>query len=220
MIVTTCKGRLDHLKLTLPTWLEHSDEHIIVVDSGCPQGAGAWARALEQHRVWGIFCSRQVDVAWNASTARNRALKMLQEHSPIAHPVLFLDADVMMTKRLELPFRKPKQFGLCVGPRDLDGVIALSSWRDAGDGFSERLGELNAFECIDFKLQLRLGLEMTYIKLDGFEAIEHGDDDRERYMADPLQPSRDKAWKYMVEKWGRLPLAEEEVKELFCRGDP
>lgn len=37
-IITTCKGRLDHLKISLPRMVTQSCDEVIVVDYSCPQG--------------------------------------------------------------------------------------------------------------------------------------------------------------------------------------
>lgn len=42
-IFTTCKGRLSHLKQSLPTWLE-AGVHVTVVDYDCPDGTEAWVK--------------------------------------------------------------------------------------------------------------------------------------------------------------------------------
>jgi hypothetical protein len=44
-IITTCKGRLDHLKQTLPKMLGQGAKDVIVVDFSCPQGTGEWVTA-------------------------------------------------------------------------------------------------------------------------------------------------------------------------------
>ena len=41
-IVTTCKGRLEHLKQSLPRMAAQAGAEVIVVDYDCPDGAGAW----------------------------------------------------------------------------------------------------------------------------------------------------------------------------------
>ncbi|MEO7635359.1 MAG: glycosyltransferase family A protein [Sphingomicrobium sp.] len=43
-IITTCKGRLEHLKRSLPRMLELGAAEIIVVDYSCPEGTGAYVR--------------------------------------------------------------------------------------------------------------------------------------------------------------------------------
>jgi glycosyltransferase involved in cell wall biosynthesis len=44
-IITTCKGRLEHLKKSLPTMVAQSCNEVIVVDFSCPQGTGAFVSA-------------------------------------------------------------------------------------------------------------------------------------------------------------------------------
>ena len=39
-IITSCKGRLDHLKETLPQMVDQAAHEVIVVDFSCPQGTG------------------------------------------------------------------------------------------------------------------------------------------------------------------------------------
>lgn len=43
-IVTTCKGRLAHLRRTLPAMVSQRESEVIVVDYDCPDGTGNWVR--------------------------------------------------------------------------------------------------------------------------------------------------------------------------------
>jgi len=43
-IITTCKGRLEHLKQTLPAMLAQKDSEVIVVDYSCPHGTAEYVR--------------------------------------------------------------------------------------------------------------------------------------------------------------------------------
>ena len=43
--VITCKGRLHHLKQTLPLIVAMGTSEVIVVDYGCPDGTGDWVEA-------------------------------------------------------------------------------------------------------------------------------------------------------------------------------
>jgi len=43
-VITTCKGRLEHLKQTLPRWLAEPNVFVTVVDYDCPDGTAAWVR--------------------------------------------------------------------------------------------------------------------------------------------------------------------------------
>jgi glycosyltransferase involved in cell wall biosynthesis len=44
-IITACKGRLEHLKQSLPQMLAQGADEVIVVDYSCPEGAGEFVRA-------------------------------------------------------------------------------------------------------------------------------------------------------------------------------
>ena len=43
--IVTCKGRLEHLKQTLPLLMAMPDSEVIVVDYDCPDRSGDWVRA-------------------------------------------------------------------------------------------------------------------------------------------------------------------------------
>jgi hypothetical protein len=43
-VITTCKGRLSHLKQTLPRWLAEPKVSVIVVDYACPERTGDWVQ--------------------------------------------------------------------------------------------------------------------------------------------------------------------------------
>ena len=44
-LIVTCKGRLMHLRQTLPLFCALPDTEVILVDYGCPDGSGVWAAA-------------------------------------------------------------------------------------------------------------------------------------------------------------------------------
>ena len=44
-LITTCRGRLHHLRQTLPLMVAQGADEVIVVDYGCPDGAGDWIEA-------------------------------------------------------------------------------------------------------------------------------------------------------------------------------
>lgn len=72
-IITSCKGRLHHLRETLPSMLaqDYAGEwEIVVVDYDCPDGAFDFVRSLNNPRV---RCIRVNDTiaAWSMSHARN-----------------------------------------------------------------------------------------------------------------------------------------------------
>ena len=70
-VVAYCKGRLEHLKHSLPMWMkqEFKPVEIIVVDYGCPDGTAAWVEEnFPSVRV--IRVTEGADT-WNPSRARN-----------------------------------------------------------------------------------------------------------------------------------------------------
>lgn len=91
-IVTTCKGRLHHLKESLPRFLKQRDTEVIVVDYDCPDGTGDYVRRTHPE-------AKVVTVAdapiFNISHARN-----LGAEAATGEWLAFLDADVMVTPRM------------------------------------------------------------------------------------------------------------------------
>ena len=93
-VITTCKGRLQHLKQSLPTMLAQSCQfnyEVIVVDYGCPQGTFDWLRTLDARSVVAV---RVIDgVEWfNLARARNCGASLAQ-----GKVFAFVDADIRLT---------------------------------------------------------------------------------------------------------------------------
>jgi GT2 family glycosyltransferase len=86
--VTTCKGRLHHLARTLPVAAGQPAVDCIVVDYGCPDGAGDWVR--ENHP--GVKVVRVADdPGFNLARARNLGAAQAQSEW-----LAFIDADVVL----------------------------------------------------------------------------------------------------------------------------
>lgn len=69
--VTTCMGRLDDLKNTLPRLIAQPHSEVIVVDYSCPQNAGDWIRDhFPQVRVVSV----KGKTAFDRSDAKNRGV--------------------------------------------------------------------------------------------------------------------------------------------------
>lgn len=89
-IVTTCKGRLHHLRETLPRFVALGVSEIIVVDYGCPDGSGDWAEA----RFPGVKVVRASDdPGFCLGRARN-----LGAAEASADWLAFLDADTLVAE--------------------------------------------------------------------------------------------------------------------------
>jgi hypothetical protein len=118
-VVTTCKGRLEHLKVTLPHMMALADCEVIVVDYDCPDRASDWVRATyPEARV--VRLSEQP--IFNASRARN--LGVAAANAPW---LLMLDADVMVAPGLVDMLRPAMRRGVFFlpdpRPSNLGGVL-------------------------------------------------------------------------------------------------
>ena len=87
-VITICKGRLDHLKQTLPLMLGQSPDQVVVVDYGCPQHTGDW---VEKHYPQCKVVRVMDDQNFNAARARNIGAAAAE-----AKWLCCLDADVVV----------------------------------------------------------------------------------------------------------------------------
>jgi len=87
-IVTTCKGRLHHLRQSLPRFLAQPDCEVIVVDYDCPDGtADVVRREFPAAKVVAVNDRPQ----FNISAARN-----LGADSATSPWLAFIDADIVI----------------------------------------------------------------------------------------------------------------------------
>jgi hypothetical protein len=87
-IVTTCKGRLHHLRRSLPRFLAQPDTEVIVVDYDCPDGTSELvAREFPAARVVAVKDRPHFDI----SRARN-----LGGDAATGEWLAFLDADIVI----------------------------------------------------------------------------------------------------------------------------
>lgn len=87
-IITTCMGRLDHLKQTLPRMLEQPDCEVIVVDYSCPEGTADFVS--ENHPAARVVRVEGKDTFSNWS-ARNAGAAEAKGKT-----LIFCDADTLM----------------------------------------------------------------------------------------------------------------------------
>ena len=91
-IVTTCKGRLHHLKQTLPLMAAQGPNEIIVVDYGCPDGTANWIEATFPDVT---VVRLDDDPGFSASRARNAGARAAG-----CDWLCFVDADVLIAPGL------------------------------------------------------------------------------------------------------------------------
>lgn len=103
--VTTCKGRLAHLKRSLPRMCAQAGAQVVVVDYSCPDGAADWVRANHP----GVQVVQVTDDApFVVSRARNLG------GAAVTTPwLMFIDADMLLADdflQQVLPLLRPSLF--------------------------------------------------------------------------------------------------------------
>jgi glycosyltransferase involved in cell wall biosynthesis len=188
--ITTCKGRLEHVKQTLPALSALRDCEIVVVDYDCPDGVGDWVRrAYPEVRV--------VQVAdrplFNISEARNLGAAAAAK----SEWLMFVDADVMVAPELRDRIEPLMQPGVFLSPRprppELWGALVVAKADfDAIGGYDEAF-EGWGWEDFDITERLRLsGLDERTFDGDLLTSLHHADADRIRFhaIADPVLNGR------------------------------
>jgi Glycosyl transferase family 2 len=185
-IVTTCKGRLQDLKRTLPEFLKQENTEVIVVDYDCPDGTSDYVAQVHPD-------ARVVSVAdkpkFNLPHARN--LGAAQASGEI---LLFLDADVLIAGHFveyvgrHLHERSFAHFGPPAS-NSLRGQSAV--WRKdfaAIGGFDELMDGYGG-EDLDFYMRLRVagGRPVLLAPDIVLEVIEQTTAERERYRSPDLK---------------------------------
>ena len=92
-LLTTCKGRLDHLRQVLPTWLVQETTiryGISVLDYACPDGTFAWVLEHADPRI--TAAKYETDSPYYSHAhSRNLAVRTTE-----AQTLVFLDADNLL----------------------------------------------------------------------------------------------------------------------------
>ena len=95
--IITCKGRLEHLKESLPKVCAAGFDEVIVVDFDCPQSTADWCRA-NYPKAKAIKVSNQPE--FNLAKARN-----IGARNALSNWLCFLDADVLIKNHFTSSFR-------------------------------------------------------------------------------------------------------------------
>jgi len=178
--ITTCKGRLAHLKQTLPALMAAADIDVVVVDYDCPDRAGDWVRS-----TWPA--AKVVSVSdrplYNQSEAKN-----LGAAAARGDWLFFADADVRIAEdfaQMVQPLLRPGAFLLAdPRPADLWGAIFVSR-RDfeAVGGFDVAM-EGYGSEDVDLLARLMMaGVRQAHFPSRGFGIIQHDEATRTRFYA-------------------------------------
>ena len=210
--ITTCKGRLHHLKQTLPLLADQPEIEIVVVDYGCPQGSAAWVE--ENHPDVKIIKVTD-DPGFHLARARN-----IGANIATTPWLLFIDADVKaeamqnwINNQLKADeFYLTRNYGA-----DLTGsFFCPRSIFELVGGYDEAIRDWGGADEDIYLRLIRSGQTQKNYPDELFSALLHGEDERFTYCK---ESNRDKqmllsywyaSMKYdLMAVWGRdLSLAE------------
>ncbi|HKU85363.1 MAG TPA: glycosyltransferase family A protein [Casimicrobiaceae bacterium] len=190
-IVTTCKGRLQHLQRSLPTFLAQPDAEVIVVDYDCPEHSGDWVEAnYPAAKVERVSAAPR----FNLSRARN-----IGANAATAPWLVFCDADNLLLDGFASAIDALRGPNVFIRPyRDsADGPMALpfplacecGVCRAVG-GFDDALEGWGTedWEFVDRLLQRGAVQRVFPVRLVGI--IDHDDSARTRFYEETMQVSR------------------------------
>ncbi len=173
--VTTCRGRLAHLRETLPTFVAQPDTAIVVVDYGCPDGTGDW---VETNFPKVEVVRSPESTRFEAGRARNLGAAVVR-----APWLCFVDADTRMdaafSERLK-PLLAPGCFYRAEPRNPSTWGMAVCEKADFDDigGYDE---VMQGWGKDDEDLYARLVMAgVRYVGFPGelVQAIKHSDDER------------------------------------------
>ena len=179
--ITTCMGRLDHLKQSLPTWLPQSDSEVVVVDYSCPQRSGDWV----EHTHPGVKVVRVPGESYfNHSRARNAGAGVAS-----GRWLCMVDADVLLASDFTatvIPLLDTGRFLRAEQGARIDqaGTVLIS--RDAFNAVGGYDNVIEGWGAEDYDIYLRLhykGQRQTFFPARLLSSIPHGDELRTQNAA-------------------------------------
>lgn len=193
--ISTCKGRLEHIKQTSKSFLEGSPSNAsyLLVDYGCPERTGEWVK-----ETWGST-GRADALIMNPSTSvfhKTIALNAGARHAigeMQADYVLFFDADTFVrdgfVQKIIPILSGPDRF-IFVDPvpetKDLTGLLILHQelFRESG-GFEESFRNWGA-EDLEYRLRLYAKHKRPFDLVNGefLGSIPHGNELRTQFYAE------------------------------------
>lgn len=126
--VVTCKGRLDHLRQTLPRMAAQPNAECIVVDYDCPDGTAAWVK--ENCPTVKVVKVEQA-TRFHAARARN-----LGARAAAREWLAFLDADVLIEPGFACDLASALRYGHYFRPLPLTRETSGSFVCHRGDFFA------------------------------------------------------------------------------------
>lgn len=208
-LVVTCKGRLRHLKETLPGMAAQPGAETIVVDMDCPDGTAAWVRqSLPQVRVVQL----ENEPLFNIARARNCGATAARSDL-----LGFVDADSLLHPEFAAAAAAatgPGTYTQCIhGRKQLMGCVVLPRAAfEAVQGYDEVFQGWGGEDRDLYRRVERLGLRRVELEPHLLGCIHHGEELRTQFHR--IQ-ARDDAWQinrlYFEVKHGLLALVGEDA---------
>lgn len=176
--ITTCKGRLHHLKQSLPSVVAQPNIKVIVVDYDCPDGTGEWVRAN--------FPSVQVVKVSNAPFFQLSHARNVGARVATARWLAFFDADVILPNGFFARMSRmltPGAFFLAkTEAANLWGsvIVEREAFVKAGE-YDEAITHWGGEDIALYNDLRFLGYAMQTYDAPDMKAIEHGDDERVKF---------------------------------------
>jgi len=177
--VTTSRGRLHHIRETLPLMLAQGAAEVIVVDFSCPDHTGDWVEAnFPQVKVVKVEGQDE----FNAPLARNAGVAATS-----AEWIVLIDGDVRskpewmawMQANLEPgSFYRAAPIGAKRDPETYGTVICRREDFDAVGGYDEVIRGWGGEDGELYRALTRHGLKSRDFPTDMVSAIPHGDEER------------------------------------------
>lgn len=215
--VTTCKGRLHHLAETLPLIVSAAPDEIVVVDYGCPDGAGDW---VEKNFPTVRLLRISDDPGFCLARARNVGAAAVS-----AEWICFIDADIRIDPEWLSWLREHVKPGVFYRAAEIAGERDKETWGtvvcqkvafDLVGGYDEAY---RGWGGEDDDLYARLALPSSHQKERSYPSrfvspISHDNDERTKFhqiknkelQSKVNQYYREAKW-YLMESFGSdIPL--------------
>lgn len=223
-IITTCKGRLAHLRESLPTMLAQPGAEVVVVDFDCPEGTAAY---VQEHFPAAKVVKVEGRPYFNNWEARN--IGAAQAKAAI---LVFVDADTMLAGNFGAWVKgaivsgtygkMPSALDLAVhkddsvrnGSNRLEGLIAMpaATFRSL-EGYDDQLqgwgagGDTDLCDRLDFHQIKRIVIPEALVT----RAIAHSDAERVRFHKLSISESHLIGLLYRTSKLSMMKLFSREL---------
>lgn len=182
--LTTCKGRLHHLKETLPLMVAQNPDEIVVVDYDCPDGTAEWV-ASNYPQV--TVCKVENAPRFSPSKARNAGARMVKSDA-----IFFVDADVRVVGDLvEWAGNNVRDGGFYrVSRKEEDSIrsltgsfICLRKDFERIGGYDEAIRLYSGEDSDAYNRLKAIGVSDRKMPLELFDSIGHADTERVKFFS-------------------------------------